>query len=221
MRTLTFLHTSPLHVARFASLAAELGPEVPVRHEVSESLLARVISAGGMTPEVHADIERAVRAAADDGAAVVVCTCSTIGSVAENTDVGESAAVLRVDRAMAEAAVGTGRRIVVAAAVATTLEPTLALLAEVAGSRQLAPPLVPLLCEGAWGLFVLGDHEAYARSVADCIREHATATDVVVLAQASMTDAADYLRDAGIEVLSSPRLGVIAAIARFRALERT
>ena len=38
--------------------------------------------------------------------------------------------------------------------------------------------------------------------------------DIVVLAQASMADAADALQDLGVEVLSSPRLGVQALAGR-------
>jgi hypothetical protein len=216
LRTLTFLHTSAVHVARFSSLAAELDPSVPVRHEVNEELLARVVAAGSVTPEARASIQQAVQALARQGAAVILCTCSTIGSVAEGTPVGEGVAVQRVDRAMVEAAIASGRRIVVAAALATTIEPTLALLAEVASRRQQSPRLVPLLCEGAWDLFTQGQQLAYERLLAQRIRGSATPTDVVVLAQASMTDAAAHLHDAGMLVLSSPRLGVRAAIAEFR-----
>jgi hypothetical protein len=46
------------------------------------------------------------------------------------------------------------------------------------------------------------------------VRGAAGNCDVVVLAQASMAPAAQALADLGVEVLSSPQLGVQAALAR-------
>ena len=48
----------------------------------------------------------------DDGADVVVCTCSSIGAIAEEMNKTETIEVQRIDRAMADKAVGIGERIV-------------------------------------------------------------------------------------------------------------
>ena len=74
-----------------------------------------------------------------------------------------------------------------------------------------------ILIDGAWSHFLSGDHLAYARSIADTIRKAKRLVDVVVLAQASMAPAADLLADLGVEVLSSPQLGVRSILARLRA----
>ena len=75
----------------------------------------------------------------------------------------------------------------------------------------------PILIDGAWSHFLSGDQVAYARSIADTIREAKRLVDVVVLAQASMAPAAELLADLGVEVLSSPQLGVRSILARVRA----
>ncbi|WP_437928622.1 hypothetical protein WMF37_04990 [Sorangium sp. So ce291] len=114
MKTLTFLHTSPVHIATFDRLLAEMPPTIPAKHAVDESLL-RDARASGLTSDVARRIEQAIPSAVAGGAAVVLCTCSTIGGCAERAGQAAGHPVLRVDRAMAERAVAAGGRIVVAA----------------------------------------------------------------------------------------------------------
>jgi hypothetical protein len=117
---------------------------------------------------------------------------------------------------MAEAAVATRRRIVVAAALPSTLKPTLALIADCARAAARTPDVVEVLCEDAWPHFQRGDVERYAEEIARAVRRVATEADVVVLAQASMAPAAPLLNGAGILALASPELGVRAALATMR-----
>lgn len=135
---LALLHTSPVHVPVFDALRDADHPGLELRHLVDEELLARARREG---PEAVAGDVRALLAdAVVDGARVVLCTCSTIGAVAERTDAGVP--VFRVDRPMAAAAVATGSRVVVLATVASTLEPTVALVEEEA--RRAAVPSRPV-----------------------------------------------------------------------------
>jgi hypothetical protein len=204
-RTLVFLHTSPVHIATFDGLLAALGAAVEARHVVDESLLddARV---GGITPALAGRVRERIAEAGDD--ALVLCTCSTIGGCAER------AGALRVDRAMAERAVASGPRIILAATVASTLEPTRRLLEEVAAASGQPIQIVELLCAEAWAMFEAGDQPAYLAAIAAALRAVAGQGDVIVLAQASMAGAAALCPDLAIPVLSSPRLGLEAALAR-------
>ena len=88
-KTLTFLHTSPVHIATFDGLLAELAPHVPARHLVDESLLREARAAGMITLELEQRIAATVSDAIEDQAAVVLCTCSTIGGCAE--EIGQQA----------------------------------------------------------------------------------------------------------------------------------
>src|SRR5690348_2042108 len=111
--TLAFLHTSPVHIATFDHLLAEIDPGVAARHIVDESLLAEARAAGAITPALEQRIAAALDAAGGPEGAVVLCTCSTIGGSAEAAGPRAGRVVLRVDRPMAERAVALGERILV------------------------------------------------------------------------------------------------------------
>lgn len=204
--TLALLHTSPVHVPVFEALRNADHPGLALRHLVHEDLLARARDAG--PDAVRGDIEALLAEAVAEGATAVLCTCSTIGGVAESAAQSLGVPVLRVDRPMAAAAVARDR-VVVLAAIDDTLPPTLALLAEEAGDRCV--DIRTVLVAGAWARFEAGDRDGYLELVA-AAADRVTDADVIVLAQASMADAATRTATP-IPVLSSPRLGLSAAAA--------
>lgn len=199
-----FLHTSPAHVATFDALLSEALPGVRALHVVDESLLSGA-RADGLEAVAGRVAERLAKLRAQ-GAGIVCCTCSTIGDVAEQTNSGIP--LLRVDRPMAVHSVGIGRRIGVVAALASTLEPTRALLATEAISRARDIEITLVTADGAWSRFESGEHDDYLARIADAARELASSVDVIVLAQASMAKAGPLLTDLTVPVLSSPRLAV-------------
>ncbi|MFF2751186.1 aspartate/glutamate racemase family protein [Kitasatospora sp. NPDC058048] len=213
---LALLHTSPVHVPVFDALRDREHPGLSLRHVVSEGLLARALAEG---PEaVAGDIDRALAPAIAAGAAAVLCTCSTIGGVAEARAAALGVPVLRVDRPMAAAAVavapGGGRavtRIAVIAALAGTLGPTTALVDEEAARSGRPVTVTAAVVDGAWDRFESGDRAGYLTAIAAAV-EAVDDADAVVLAQASMADAAQRTATA-VPVLSSPALGLRAAAA--------
>ncbi|ANH95725.1 arylsulfatase [Streptomyces sp. SAT1] len=223
---LALLHTSPVHVPVFEALRDADHPGLRLRHFVDEDLLRRAREDG---PDAVADDVAAVldRAAAE-GAGALLCTCSTLGAVAERAaSAGAAGAVrtggygrppvLRVDRPMAAAAVAAGPRVVVVAALESTLAPTTALLAEEAVRAGRRVTVRPLFVPGAWALFEAGDTEGYVREIATAAGSVPAAdADAVVLAQASMAAAVDLVT-ASVPVLAGPRPG-LAAAARAAAL---
>lgn len=211
--TLAFLHTSPVHVPTFTDLLARLAPGTVATHIVDEALLRDAQADGHAHPAIVGRVQAAVRALADPGARVVVCTCSTVGGAAEATPTAGRFTAARIDRKMADRAVELGPRVLVLAALQSTLAPTAALIAE--SARRLVRPVQLRLhwVEGAWAHFEAGQREAYLRAIADAVRAVVGDADVVVLAQASMAGAASELCDLGVPVLCSPELGVRAALA--------
>jgi hypothetical protein len=185
-RTLTFFHTSPVHIQTFQGLLTELAPDIPARHVVDESLLSEARARGTVTPELRARAEdEFLSAARDQEAALLVCTCSSIGAVAEALNERQHhTPMMRIDRAMAEEAVALGPRVIVAATLPTTLIPTRELILSIARSTAREIQVIELLCDTAWRQFELGNQEAYLREVA----------------------------------ATSPRAGVLAAIAAYRSL---
>ncbi|MGY0488735.1 aspartate/glutamate racemase family protein [Streptomyces sp. WG-D5] len=213
---LTLVHTSPVHVPVFDALRDTDHPGLRLRHVVREELLVR---AGAEGPEAVADDVRAVLAAAvADGADAVLCTCSTLGAVAEGLSVAAGVPVLRVDRPMAARAVAAGERIAVVATVRSTLGPTLDLVEEEARRAGRAVRAQTVFVDGAWELFLAGDRDGYLALVATAVDGIADA-DVIVLAQASLADAAGLTRTA-LPVLSSPRPGLDAAASECAGANR-
>ncbi|MET3475101.1 Asp/Glu/hydantoin racemase [Variovorax atrisoli] len=210
---LAFLHTAQVHVPTFERLVRRIEPGLRVRHVVREELLAdaRVVGVddAGLVSRVH----EAMHEAASEGAKVVVCTCSTIGAIAERTPTGDAFRALRIDRAMADRAVRTGPRVLIAAALESTLAPTKALVLSAAQDAGIAVQPALLFVKGAWPHFEAGDSARYIETLASAIRAASAEADVVVLAQASMAPVADALADLGIDVLSSPAPGTAHAVA--------
>lgn len=208
---LAFLHTGQVHVATFERLVRTTVPDRPLRHLVREDLLADARTLGvddaGLVQRVH----DAMHEAASGGAPLVVCTCSSIGGIAEQMKA--PFATLRIDRAMADQAVRVGPRVLIAAASHSTLAPTEALIRSAAANAGVEVRPTQLLIAEAWPHFEAGDMTRYVQTLADLIRKTAATADVVVLAQASMAPVAEVLHDLGIPVLSSPEPGVAHALA--------
>jgi hypothetical protein len=208
---LAFLHTLASNVETFDRIVTDIRPASRVRHVVAEELL-REAREGGLTDSLTQRVQQAVVDAASTGAGVVVCSCSTIGGAAEATDTSGRFVAMRIDRPMADKAVRDGQRILVAAALVSTLAPTRALLEDSARRARTTIQITELIADGAWPYFERGDRDGYARAIARSIRAGAAGADVIVLAQASMAPAADLCADVGLPILTSPRLGVQAAL---------
>ncbi len=225
MPHLALLHTGEAHVGAFADLFEEILPEAMLSHLVREDLLLRAQLAGELPPDVAAETAESLQELAGQGARVLLCTCSTLGPAVEAAAAEIAVPVLRVDRPMAEAAVAAGGRLLVVAALESTLAPTQALLRDAAADLGREVSLEVLSLPEAWEAFESGDRDDYLQQIADAVRSAVGAAgsrngtggfDAVVLAQASMAGAADRLADLGTPVLASPRLAVERAAELYR-----
>jgi hypothetical protein len=211
---LGLLHTGRAHCDRFGALLQELAPPgvtwiQTVREDLLQAALDEV-EEGRQTTSISA----ALADLRSKGAAQVLCTCSSIGRLAELTGARLAVPTLRVDRPMAERAVAAGRRVLAVACLTSTLLPTAALLRECAAAADCAVEIETMLLPTIWRLFEDGDEPAFHRAIADAVLDSAVTADAVVLAQASMAGAAALLTQVAAPVLSSPRLGVEAALDR-------
>ena len=217
-KTLTFVHTSSVHIATFDQLLDEIAPDIPVHHIVDETLLqdARTF---GFTDALRTRVTETLIQAFVADAGVVVCTCSTIGGYAEQALADPTRPVLRVDRAMAQHAVSIGSRIVVAAALASTLASTSSLLYDAAHTIGKTIKLHELFCDDAWAYFEQGDMLGYNQVITAHLHQAASVGDVIVLAQASMAGSIPFCTDITVPILSSPRLGVQTAIQTYQNMK--
>jgi hypothetical protein len=211
-----FLHTAEVHVATFGGLVDEVAPEEGHLHRVDAPLLDDARAGAPTGERVRAHVDALVAA----GSSVVVCTCSTLGPVAEGLGAAAlGVPVVRVDRPLAEAAVRDGGRVAVVVALTSTLGPTTSLLADAARRAGTRVELEPVVCTGAWAAFEAGDLGTYHQGVAVAVRDVVArrVPDAVVLAQASMAPAAALLGDLPVPVLTSPGSAVARAVELARA----
>jgi Asp/Glu/hydantoin racemase len=211
-KTLAFLHTSHVLIPMFAELAKQHLPGIQVFHIADESLIKNTIASGRLTKTTVRRLIQYIGSAHEGGADAVLVTCSSIG---EATAVARGLfdfPVFRIDEAMAEKAVASGRRIGVSATLRTTLEPTIALIKNTAAAHGRDIEVVPALAEGAFEAVLAGDtarHDELLRSSLTALMEK---VDVVVLAQASMVRALGSMNlNGGPPVLSSPELAILRA----------
>ena len=205
---LTLIHTADVHCDSFNALRDQIAPGVTINHLVRSDWLA--VAQGGITPFLAKEISDAV--AEVDG--TVICTCTTIGPVAE------SAGAIRIDRPMMHAAAKAEGPVMMAYCLDSTRAPSLALLQSEMEKAGNTAPVLPLSLCHLWPLFEARQTDAFAAGVALAIRaaltDHAAEgvePGAVVLAQASMAGAGALLTDLPCAVLSSPELALKAGLA--------
>jgi Asp/Glu/hydantoin racemase len=209
MPKVAVIHTTPVTVDTFKALAAEVLPGYEVVNFVDDSILPQLRENGGDISAVENRLMHYAHFAEQVGADAILSACSSVGELAAKMRREVHIPVVRVDDAMAEEAVRRGGRISVAATLATTLRPTLALLQSKADAARKTIQLEPLLVDSAYQRLMAGDREGHDTLLADALAGAAIKNDVVVLAQASMARVLSRLPD-GIrdKFLASPPLAI-------------
>ncbi|HEY0621596.1 aspartate/glutamate racemase family protein [Sphingomonas sp.] len=220
MPTLGLVHNSPMLAAVFNEIAARVMPDVRILHFVDESTIKNTIAAGHLQKSTMRQVIRLVGSTFDAGCDVAMVTCSSIGRAVEMAAELYEQPVLRVDRAMAEQAVASARRIGVVATLSTTLDPTADLVRRVAAEQGKDIELVAHLCEGAFEAVMKGDGATHDRIVGEALTNALAEVDAIVLAQASMARVVASLPEGAVKapVLSSPELGMLRAAEVLKGL---
>jgi len=204
------VHTVSGLVPLFNELAFEIMPDVELLHLVDEAILKDILATGEYGPSMGRRVGLLASFAEESGARAVMLTCSTLGPLVDEAKGMIRVPFVKVDEAMADEAVRLGTRVGIIATAYTTLEPTSGLVQERAVIANKAVEIETLLCEGALAARTGGDIAAHDSIVVDNLKSLMHRSDVVVLAQASMAQAAEQLPEGerGVPVLSSPRMGV-------------
>lgn len=204
------LHTASSNIAVFEKTAMSIDKDsLHLTHTVRSDLLTAAERAGGLTPEITAQTQQALRGLCHDHDAVLL-TCSTLGPSVYGMSTTVSTPVIRVDQALAEQAILQGGRIVVLCAVETTIKPTsdLFLSANAGKDATVDVQLIPHI----WSLFTAGDVDGYYSAIAAAAdNAYLEGANVVALAQASMAGAAVLVKN-NSRPLTSPVCGLRAAI---------
>ncbi|HEY9038581.1 MAG TPA: hypothetical protein VIN05_06520 [Roseovarius sp.] len=204
--TLTLLHTAEAHRAAFDDLAAQIAPEAQLRHVVRPDWLSRAQAADAA---LQGEIAQAVR----EARGAVLCTCTTLGPMAEGLG------ILRIDAPMmtkaAQIAADARGDIVMAYCLDSTLAPSAALLDRALERAGHTARVHALSLGQFWPLFGAGQIAPFHAVIASAIRENLSAAPgaaCVVLAQASMAGAAPLLAGVGVPVLAAPEMALRAAL---------
>ncbi|MFA6505899.1 MAG: aspartate/glutamate racemase family protein [Treponemataceae bacterium] len=211
MKKIAAIYTGAALVDPLRKMLKERMPEYGIINILDDSLIADVIAAGGVTPQISARLLSYYRAAVDSGACAILNTCSSIGDVVELAKPFVTVPILRIDDAMARKAVAEGKTIAVIATLPTTLKPTADLLELRAKEAGKSVKIIRALAEGAFAAITEGDAATHDRLILEKALAVAKEADLIVLAQGSMARMEETLaRETGKIVLSSPRLGVDA-----------
>ncbi|MFJ4173134.1 aspartate/glutamate racemase family protein [Microbacterium sp. NPDC089696] len=206
MTRIAFVHTGAVVIAPVVEQARRALPGATFVNYLDDRIVADLGDAA-RSASVPDRLGHLVEAARDGGADIVMLTCSSISAHAAPLAARAGIPVLRIDEAMADRAVATGRRIAVIATLPTTLAPTVALLRERAGLAGSEPEIVDEVVDGAFAAVSTGDRAAHDRLVSAAIERLAADADIVVLAQASMASAAERA-DVDVPVLTSIASGI-------------
>ncbi len=209
MTRIAVIHTTTATVETFKTLATEMIPGCQVFNIVDDSILPLLAENGGNLGPIETRMVQYARFAEQSGACIILEACSSIGELAAAMRAAVSIPVIRVDEAMAAAAVERANRIGVAATLPTTLGPTTRLLQEKAGQCDRDTDIKTVLIEGAYQKLMAGDRAGHDELLVSGLAELAKQTDVVVLAQASMARVIPGLpEELQDRFLSSPRLAM-------------
>ncbi|OUS36270.1 hypothetical protein A9Q94_09865 [Rhodobacterales bacterium 56_14_T64] len=198
MTDLTLLHTAQIHCATFDRLA----PNAELHQVVREDWLAR--AQNGIDDDLAAEITAAVKAVEGP----VLCTCTTIGAVAE------AAGATRIDWPMMQAAARTGGPVLMVYCLDSTAAPSEALLRRAFSKQNKEAVIRTFPLTGLWRHFSDGDVETFNEQIAigiDSSLVTAPDTACVVLAQASMAGAAALVQG-DVPVLASPSIAIQALL---------
>lgn len=201
---LTLLHTAEVHCQTFDALRDRIAPGVPLYHKVRADWLAQA-RREGITPTLAAEIRETVRGATGP----VLCTCTTLGETAVE------AGAIRIDQPMMDRAARSAGPILLVCALQSTADSSRDLLQVNLRARGNDAPVILLLVAEFWPLFEAGQSANFCAAIAAAVIEAVQARPdiaTVVLAQASMADAAHLLDGLGPEVLASPEIALRAAL---------
>lgn len=202
--SLILLHTARSHRDTFDAIRDRIAPGTPLRHDVRQDWLMR--AQNGAEKALAGEIAETVGRAEGP----VICTCTTIGPLAE------AAGAIRVDRPMMQVAARAGGPVLLAYCLDSTRGPSLDLLDRSLAVENRRETIHPLRLAQYWQLFEAGEADAFDAVIAGEVRQAARRLKTlgcVVLAQVSMAGAAPLLADLDVPVLTSPELAFRAALA--------
>ena len=205
-KKLTILHTTLATTTTIPAMIRELYPdEFDIVNVLDDSLLNDIKCSGRMSASV---IERFIQYACiakNNGSDALLLACSSLGKAADIARELLDIPLYKIDEPMADQAVESGNNILVLVTVKSTLEPTSDLIRSKRKSQEQS--VTCILIPDVFELYEI-DRERHDQKIAEVIQEHWNTYDVIVLAQASMANAIQYITQGREKIVTSLPLGL-------------
>lgn len=208
MKKLALIHTVKPVVATFEGQIKERMADLEVHNILDEFIAKDLAGKQEFTGKDYTRLLRLLQLAEDTGADVILATCSSLSMAIDYLKPLISIPVYKIDEAMLEYVVESGKKITILATADSTIGPTVTQLKEIAENIGKEVKLDHKVIGPAYDAMKRGDdkvHDALVLAEASELLD----AELVVLAQASMAHLEDEVRKlCNCEVLSSPRLAV-------------
>lgn len=205
-KKLTILHTTLATTTTIPAMIRELYPDkFDIVNMLDDSLLNDIKCSGRMSASV---IERFIQytyIAKNNGSDALLLACSSLGKAADIARELLDIPLYKIDEPMADQAVESGNNILVLGTVKSTLEPTSDLIRSKRKSQEQS--VTCILIPDVFELYEI-DRERHDQKIAEVIQEHWNTYDVIVLAQASMANAIQYITQGREKIVTSLPLGL-------------
>jgi len=209
VKKVAVIHTSFVSLEDLKALFKEIIPQVKIINIVDDSLLSEVMEADGLTKAVTRRVCNYAIQAETLGVDVILNQCSSVGEAVDVAKKMLKVPYIKIDEAMAEEAVDKGGRITVVATVKSTIGPSTRLIQNIADKLDKKIEIKECLVDGALKVLVEeGDKAKHNKMVLTAIEKIEEESDVIVLAQGSMTVLLPYLKHIKVPILTSPRSAV-------------
>ena len=205
-KKLTILHTTLATTTTIPAMIRELYPdEFDIVNVLDDSLLNDIKCSGRMSASI---IERFIQYACiakNNGSDALLLACSSLGKAADIARELLDIPLYKIDEPMADQAVNSGNNILVLGTMKSTLEPTSDLIRSKRKSQEQS--VTCILIPDVFELYEI-DRERHDQKIAEVIQEHLNTYDVIVLAQASMANAIQYITQGREKIVTSLPLGL-------------
>ncbi len=184
-----------------------LDDKVEFIHIQGSGILQEVIDGRGMTEHARERLLHVFDGAAATKPDIVVCTCSSIGEVAEEADkLHPEVKILRIDEAMAREAVSKYTKIGVMATLFTTVPPSCRLVERIAREEGKDVTVINATADAAFAAQMEGKGDVALAEMKKTAKQlYDEGAQIILLAQASMAPHCAALQEMlGIPVLASP-----------------
>lgn len=205
-KKITIIHTTIATINTIPKMIQDLYPNrFTLVNVLDDSLLNEIKAHGSITKSVIERFMNYIFVAKNNGSDAILLACSSIGKAADVARNAVDIPIFKIDEPMANQAVEKGERILVLGTVQSTLEPTSNLIEskKKSSTQSITCKLIPNVFE-LYAIDIVKHDKAIAQAIQDNIHNY----DVIVLAQASMANALNYVEDKNAEILTSLPLGL-------------